>query len=147
MQINPDFNISAYTIRSYSNDAVVIYTPVTEEQLRLQRTSPNHEAVQHTVSLEKPFIVSTTQLIEDWQVEDPQNLTREDFAPILKQDIEILILGTGKRIHFPDPKIQLELQNHGMGLEVMATAAACRTYNFLVSDQRKVAMALFLGNT
>ena len=144
MQINPDFNISAYTIRSYSDNAVAIYTPVTEEELRLQRTSPNHEPVQHTLSLEKPFIVSITQLIEDWKVEDPQNLTLEDLAPVLAQDIEILILGTGKRLHFPHPKVQAELQKHGIGLEVMA---ACRTYNFLVSDQRKVAMALFLGST
>jgi len=145
MQINPDFNISAYTIRSYEPKQINIYTPLSEEQIRENmESSPTHEPIHHTVSLEKPFIVSTEVLISDWGATDPENLKMEDFKRILDLDIEILILGTGKTIHFPDPKIMATLQQHGIGLEVMATDSACRTYNFLVSDERRVAAALFM---
>ncbi len=144
MQINPDINTAAYTIRSYGENEVNIYTPLTEEQILANMTSPTRQPIQHTKTLNAPLIVTTERLIENWEVEEPGALTQDHFKQLLELDVEIVILGTGRQIVFPDPKYTVYLQKHHVGLEVMSTEAACRTYNFLVSDGRKVAAALFM---
>ena len=55
---------------------------------------------------------------------------------------EIVLLGTGPRQRFPHPRLTAALANAGVGLEVMDVQAACRTYNILVAEERKVAAAL-----
>jgi uncharacterized protein len=55
---------------------------------------------------------------------------------------EIVLLGTGPRQRFPHPRLTAELARAGIGLEVMDLQAACRTYNILVAEERKVAAAL-----
>jgi uncharacterized protein len=54
-------------------------------------------------------------------------------------------LGTGARQRFPRPEIMRPLVQSGVGVEVMDVEAACRTYNILVAEERKVAAALLLG--
>ena len=53
-----------------------------------------------------------------------------------------MLLGTGARQRFPHPRLTAELAQAGIGLEVMDLQAACRTYNILVAEERKVAAAL-----
>ena len=144
MQINPDINIRVYTIRSYEPGQINIYTPVSEEEFLKNYNSEQREPLRHTQSLTKPFIVSNNQLIEDWHVTDPTEINQDNLKQLVDLDVEIAILGTGERIHFPDAKYLAWIQQQGIGLEVMTTEAACRTYNFLVSDGRKVAAALFM---
>ena len=55
---------------------------------------------------------------------------------------EIVLLGTGARQRFPHPRLTRALAQAGIGLEVMDLQAACRTYNILVAEERKVAAAL-----
>ena len=71
-------------------------------------------------------------------------LTEKHFRELLALKPEIVIVGTGKKIHFADNVYTLPLIQAGIGVEFMDTAAACRTYNFLVSDGRKVAAAIFM---
>lgn len=144
MQINPDTNIGAYMIRSYAPNEINIYTPLTEEQLLAFSQTPENKPTQETLSLQSPFIMTNNKLLTDWHVSSPGALTRDDFRQFVDLNVEIVILGTGKTIEFPDPKNSIFLQQHGVGLEVMTTEAACRTYNFLVSDGRKVAGAFFM---
>ena len=54
-----------------------------------------------------------------------------------------MLLGTGRRQRFPHPRLTAALAQAGIGLEVMDTAAACRTYNILMSEGRRV-LAAFL---
>lgn len=89
-------------------------------------------------------IVSATDLIADWPVRRLRGLDLESLAPALALAPEILILGTGDRIRFPAAALYAQLAARGIGLEVMDTAAACRTYNVLVNDQRPVVAALIL---
>ena len=58
---------------------------------------------------------------------------------------DLVILGTGNQQRFPPPKLYQSLVFAGIGLEIMTTPAACRTYNILVSEGRMVAAALILG--
>jgi uncharacterized protein len=61
---------------------------------------------------------------------------------LLELEAEIVILGTGPRQRFPHPRLTAALAQARVGLEVMSLQAACRTYNILVAEDRKVAAAL-----
>jgi uncharacterized protein len=94
--------------------------------------------------LDRSLILSAAELIADWPVRDVQELDLAALAPALGLGPEILLLGTGDRIRFPRPSLHAELAGLGIGLEVMDTAAACRTYNILVHEERPVVAALIL---
>ena len=64
--------------------------------------------------------------------------------PFLEIMPEVLLIGTGQKLVFPDQKILLPLYHAGIGHEIMDTGAACRSYNFLVGEGRHVAAALFM---
>jgi len=93
---------------------------------------------------QKNLVLLPDQLIEDWPVNDFEHITETSFASILDLKPEVVLLGTGKQHHFLHPKQSQLLTNHGIALECMATAAACRTYNILMAEGRKVAAALII---
>jgi uncharacterized protein len=72
-------------------------------------------------------------------------LTDADFAALLAHNPEIVLLGTGATLRFPGPRLTRALAQAGVGLEVMDTAAACRTFNILAAEGRKVVAALMIG--
>jgi len=78
----------------------------------------------------------------DWQVQSFDALRPEDFVFIQQLKADIVLLGTGARQRFPHPRITAPLAAAGIGVEVMDLRAACRTYNILVAEERKVAAAL-----
>lgn len=139
MQINPDFNTSAYTIRAYRAHEIDVYLP----ESTASDLDANQEMKNYT-TLSRSFIVTTDKLIKEWDIENPHMLTDKHFRELLALKPEIVIVGTGKKIHFADNVYTLPLTQAGIGVEFMDTAAACRTYNFLVSDGRKVAAAIFM---
>lgn len=71
-------------------------------------------------------------------------LTDADFAALLTTSPEIVLLGTGAAQRFPRPALTAPLHDANVGLEVMDTRAACRTYNILVAEGRSVAAALIV---
>lgn len=77
-----------------------------------------------------------------WQVKDVSNLQTSDFELLAEIETEVILLGTGPDLVFPDPALSEPLMRKGIGLEVMDTAAACRTYSVLSGDGRHVAAAL-----
>lgn len=144
MQINPDINTQAFTIRSYDAGEIIIYEPVS-----YQRTDPSsgdtHQRVNTTlITLNNSFIITPSKLVKVWGDETPQTLSKEHFQTLLDLKPELVILGTGKQIYFPPAEDYLFLQQHGIGIEIMDTSAACRTYNFLIADGRNVAAAMFM---
>jgi uncharacterized protein len=90
------------------------------------------------------LIVTRDALIERWQHPALENLGIADFAALLPLAPEIVLLGTGDRQRLPPPALYAEFAVRGIGLEAMDNAAACRTYNLLLSEQRAVAVALML---
>ncbi|HLX29694.1 MAG TPA: Mth938-like domain-containing protein [Casimicrobiaceae bacterium] len=73
-----------------------------------------------------------------------ESLSAEDFSGLLESSPEIVLLGTGSTQRFVRPAITAPLHNANVGLEVMDTRAACRTYNILVAEGRPVTAALIV---
>ena len=80
--------------------------------------------------------------VVDWPVSDFASLKADDFKALAGLQAEILLLGTGPSQRFPHPRLTAPLAAAGIGVEVMDVKAACRTYNILVAEARKVAAAL-----
>ncbi len=79
-----------------------------------------------------------------WPASDPAALDASHFAVLADLDVEVVIFGSGSRIRFPRPAWIAPLAARRIGLETMDTAAACRTYNILAQEGRRVAAALLL---
>ena len=90
------------------------------------------------------IIVTPEKCINDWIPQSIDELKREHLDIILELRPDILLIGTGSTLEFPDLAVYGELINHGIGVEVMNTHAACRTYNALTAEDRSVAAALIV---
>jgi len=92
-------------------------------------------------------IVSADRIIEGWTTGRDLRpaiavLTIEDLAPALALAPTILLLGAGTDRFLPDVELMAELAERRVGLEIMSTPAACRTFNVLLQEQRRVVAAL-----
>ena len=72
-------------------------------------------------------------------------LTARDFAQLLSHRPEIVLLGTGATQRLPHPRLLAALHEARVGVEAMDTRAACRTFNILVAEGRRVAAALWIA--
>jgi uncharacterized protein len=88
------------------------------------------------------LLVTADSLIRDWPVAKPEEITSEHLEAILELRPEVVLIGTGKRQVFLRPELLMTFYRNGIGVEMMSTPAACRTFNVLISDNRKVAAAL-----
>ena len=89
------------------------------------------------------LIVGHDRLLPDWPVAKPEELSSEHLSG-LEQGCDVVLLGTGSRQRFPHPSILQPLLEKRIGVEVMDTAAACRTYNILLAEGRAVVAALII---
>jgi uncharacterized protein len=80
----------------------------------------------------------------DWQCSRYEDLTEAHFAQLADFDAELIIFGSGSRLRFPQPAWLQPLIAKRIGLETMDTGAACRTYNILAGEGRRVVVALVL---
>jgi uncharacterized protein len=92
--------------------------------------------------IEKSVIVLPERIIPDWPATSFEALAPEHLSVLADLDREIILLGTGAQQRFPRPEIMRPLIQAGVGVEVMDVQAACRTYNILMAEERKVAAAL-----
>ena len=91
---------------------------------------------------ESNLILLPDTLIPDWSMATPATLGEADMKRLLELGTEIVLLGTGARLRFPPGPLLRPFAPAGIGLEIMDMPAACRTYNILASEGRKVAAAL-----
>jgi uncharacterized protein len=82
--------------------------------------------------------------IENWPVQNFEALTPEAIGALTLLKPELLLLGTGDTLRFPDSRFLADLAVAGIGAEIMDTRAACRTYNILADEGRHVAAALII---
>jgi uncharacterized protein len=94
-------------------------------------------------SVRRSCVVTADALITDWEPESYADLRPEHLATVLAQEPEVVVIGTGRVSEFAPAAIRAWLAQRGVGLEVMPLGAACRTYNVLVQERRRVAAALF----
>jgi uncharacterized protein len=90
------------------------------------------------------LIVGAEKLVTDWPLASIGALAADHFAAILEMKPEIVLLGTGATFVFPEPARLAPLHKARVGVEVMDTAAACRTYNILLGEGRGVVAALIV---
>jgi uncharacterized protein len=95
----------------------------------------NHERVEGSV------ILLPDQRIE-WPVNDAASITLELLKPLLDTPIELLLIGTGRSMVMIDANIRAAFKAKGIATDIMDTGAACRTYNVLLAEDRRVAAAL-----
>lgn len=93
---------------------------------------------------EKNVIVSAERILE-WQIAGFEALGAGDFELLRGLQPEIVILGTGDAQRFPAPALSKPLASAGIGFEAMDTRAACRTYNILMAEGRKVVAAILIA--
>jgi uncharacterized protein len=77
-----------------------------------------------------------------WPVTTPAEITLEALAAVTPAEVEILLLGTGTKIVPASAELRRAMRAQRIALEIMDTGAACRTYNVLLSEARRVAAAL-----
>ena len=124
MHFSLDTDISKHFIKSYGPG----WINVNEQQIR------------------RSVIVTPDQLVTDWPPQTFADLGEEHFAAIMALAPEVILLGTGDRQRFPQPKLTQALLTQGVGIEIMDTAAACRTYNVIMLEDRRVAAASHLAD-
>lgn len=103
------------------------------------RVRINEEYIEHSV------VVSPDALLRDWPPATLEELTQGHIDRITELEPEVIILGTGLTQRFPDRALLRGLIQRGIGVEVMDTRSACRTYNILMAEDRRVAAALLIG--
>ncbi len=91
------------------------------------------------------LVVSGDRLVTAWPAHSVEALSADHMAAILELKPEIVLLGTGPTFRFPEPALLAPLYKAGIGVEVMDTPAACRTYNILLGEGRNVVAALIVG--
>ncbi|MEL7450748.1 MAG: Mth938-like domain-containing protein [Pseudomonadota bacterium] len=84
------------------------------------------------------LIVSADTLEPDWPATSAETLEWPHLEPLVAMEPEIILIGTGAALRFPPAALSADVLGRGIGFEVMDTAAACRTYNILVTEQRRV---------
>jgi uncharacterized protein len=135
MRFAPDKDFGSYTVRAYQAGQVSIILPFDPSQ-----ASPQ----ENELTLIRSFIIAPKQLKEDWPPQSIADLTVEHLQTVIDLKPELVILGTGRNLEFPHPSITEPLFTKGIGVEVMDTAAACRTYNVLMHEGREVVAALIV---
>ena len=112
------------TIRSYSNTAIKVGETIHESSV----------------------IISRDAIITPWTVHTVQELTDDNFKPIIELEPEIIIIGHQQSLSTVPMLIMQSLSKQRIGLECMSIGAACRTFNVLLSEKRKVVVGIILQN-
>jgi uncharacterized protein len=120
MKLTLDANTRVTLIRSYTNG-----------ELRVG------EQVFH-----RSCILTPDRVIPDWRPTQVEDLLESDLQVLFEQKPELVLLGTGSRLQFPPVTIRGAFARAGVALETMDFGAACRTFNVLVQEERKVCAAL-----
>jgi uncharacterized protein len=119
MKLHPDVS-NAYAIQSYGPEGVVV-----NGQLQTM-----------------PLILCAVQGPKTWSANSYEDLTQANFDELLAFQPELVIFGSGNRIKFPAPRLLQGLIHKGIGVDTMDNGAACRTFNVLAGEGRRVLMAL-----
>ncbi len=88
------------------------------------------------------LILSPDDVDPGWDVTSFDMLSEDKLRQLLELEPEVVIIGTGRLQKFPDPSLLMVFHQAGVGVEIMNTASACRTFNILVMEERKVVAGL-----
>ena len=120
MKFAQDTQSEGYVITAYDSDSISINGKVFSNSI----------------------ILTATQLDENWDITAIESLHHSHVEQLLSFEPELIIIGTGSRLVFPHAGVYSAIINLGIGIDFMDTAAACRTYNILMSESRNVVAGL-----
>ncbi len=89
-------------------------------------------------------LMSSDGAISEWPVKAFEGLESTHFEQMVALKPELILIGTGNKQRFPKPELLKSLISAKIGFEIMNSQAACRTYNILVGEGRKVLLALIV---
>jgi uncharacterized protein len=90
-------------------------------------------------------IVTAETVVADWNAPSPEGLLPEHLGPVFALEPEVVLLGTGAVQRFPSKEVRAAFLDKRIALEPMDLGAACRTFNILVQEGRRIAAALFVS--
>ncbi len=122
MQLSLDNTDAKYVIRGYDDRIIRI----------------NSDDYSHSL------IVSANQLIENWAPPNIDDLIADHLIEPLSLKPTILLIGSGSKLKFPDQSTLASAYQKNIGVEIMDTPAACRTFNLLCSENRNVVACLII---
>jgi uncharacterized protein len=106
---------------------------------------PTDEGAQAKIrNITSSTIITPEHIVVDWQPQIPADLAVPHMQQVLEFQPEIVLLGTGRSLRFPATEVIQVCHQAGAGFEVMDTGAACRTYNILAAEGRRVVAALLM---
>lgn len=122
--------------------------PLAEEIISGRNSIQAYQPDQLTINervYSQSLVLSASDIITPWPVQEVANLEAQNLQQIVELEPEVILLGTGEKQVFPDIEVLGYFAQLGIGIEVMTTGAACRTFNILVAEDRKVVAALILS--
>jgi uncharacterized protein len=119
MQINKEPN-EKHSIQSYTDAEVKI----------------------NAVTYSQNLIVNQQQLLSNWNITALNDLSLDTINPLLSLEPEVIIIGHNGKDNFPPMPMLQQLSQMRIGIECMSIGAACRTYNLLLSEDRKVVLGI-----
>ncbi|WP_018993892.1 Mth938-like domain-containing protein [Thioalkalivibrio sp. ALgr1] len=122
----------------------MLFSEVTSEETYIVTGYESGAVGINQVGYTRSLIVRPNALQQDWPVDSVDALAVEHLQPVIDHPPEVLLIGTGEVQRFPDRAVWRHLRREGFGVEIMDTAAACRTYNLIMAEGREVAAALII---
>ena len=122
----------------------VKFTLETHTQANLIRSYSDSEVRIGEQRVQRSCLVTAERLITDWPPATFDELVPAHLEAIFALAPELVLLGTGPTQRFAPPSVRAEFARRRIGLDVMQLGAACRTFNVLVQEERRVLAALFL---
>ena len=146
MQVNLEINPGSYAIHAYEPGQITVNLPAGMAASAAE--NDNRDILDNTKAgreiLDTSLIISPARLIRNWPPQSFEELRQDHFEQLSDLEPEIVLFGSGESLRWPDPSLLAPLINQGIGVEIMDTGAACRTYNILMSDGRNFAAALLV---
>lgn len=127
MELSLDPGNATYRISAYQEEAGQVTLLINSEK----------------ITYDLPILIMPERLVTTFHPKIFNDLKAEDLQQLLEYNPQVVLLGTGEKNHFLKPELQASLAKENIGIEVMSTAAACRTYTILMAEGRNVAALLF----
>jgi uncharacterized protein len=134
MQFHREVSPTLYTIQSYGVGQVTVAFPA-----RGPTAAPLSARI-----LTRSCVIAPDRLIIDWPPQAFGEIEHVHFEIVAAMAPEVVLFGSGVTAQFPRADLLSTMTSKGIGVEVMNTGAACRTYNILTADGRRVAAALLM---
>ena len=124
-------------------DARLKFTRELSAQLVIRSVSETAIRVNDT-EYNESIVLTPDDRLTMWSNKPIADLTDADFGLVIDSKPEIVLLGTGATNVFPPRELTFAFARKGIGLEIMDTAAAARTFNVLANEGRRVAAIMYL---